>query len=105
MAFDKTNTAIAFVEDGIFNKEGVDALGKKPVLVVKANINGTEKEISLWFAKDKETGEYKVTTKGHKFLTGKVNDPFQGVDYNNRDASATPKPEFEKPQTSNDLPV
>ena len=56
MAFDKTNTAIAFIEDGLFNKDGVEALGNKPVISIKANIDGVEKEISLWFSKNKETG-------------------------------------------------
>ena len=102
MAFDKTNTAIVFVEDGLFNRDGVEALGKKPVIVVKANIDGVEKEISLWFAKDKETGQYKLTKQGNKMLTGKVTDPYQGEGFN--DASATSGPVFEKPQTSNDLP-
>ena len=76
MAFDKTNTAIVFVEDGLFNKDGVEALGKKPVIVVKANIDGVEKEISLWFSKSKETGDYNLTSKGAKFLTGKVKAPY-----------------------------
>jgi len=89
MAFDKTNTAIVFVEDGLFNKEGVEALGKKPVIVVKANIDGVEKEISLWFSKDKETGQYKLTTKGNKMLTGKVSDPYQGEGFNNDSTTAT----------------
>ena len=101
MAFDKTNTAIVFVEDGLFNKEGVEALGKKPVIVVKANIDGVEKEISLWFSKDKETGQYKLTTQGNKMLTGKVSDPYEGDGFS--DTSATPKPEFSKPQ-ENELP-
>ena len=26
--YDNTNTAIVFVEEGLFNKEGVEALGK-----------------------------------------------------------------------------
>ena len=94
-AFDKTNTAIVFVEDGLFNKDGVEALGNKPVIVVKANIDGKEKEISLWFSKDKETGQYKLTKQGNKMLTGKVSDPYQGDGF--ADASATPKPEFAKP--------
>ena len=101
MAFDKTNTAIVFVEDGLFNKEGVEALGNKPVIVVKANIDGKEKEISLWFSKDKETGEYRLTTQGNKMLTGKVSDPYEGDGFTN--SSATPKPEFTKAKT-NDLP-
>ena len=99
-AFDKTNTAIVFVEDGLFNKDGVEALGKKPVIVVKANIDGVEKEISLWFSKDKETGEYKLTQNGNKMLTGKVSDPYQGDGFS--DSSATPPPTFEKPK--NELP-
>ena len=100
-AFDKTNTAIVFVEDGLFNKEGVAALGKKPVIVVKANIDGVEKEISLWFSTDKETGEYRLTKQGNKMLTGKVSDPYEGDGF--ADASATKAPEFSKPET-NELP-
>ena len=94
MPFDKTNTAIVFVEDGLFNKEGVEALGNKPVIVVKANIDGVEKEISLWFSKDKETGQYKLTSQGNKMLTGKVSDPYQGDGFSQKDA--TPTPVFEK---------
>ena len=99
--FDKTNTAIVFVEDGLFNKEGVEALGNKPVIVVKANIDGVEKEISLWFSKDKATGQYKLTKQGNKMLTGKVSDPYEGDGFSDR--SATPTPEFSKTQTS-DIP-
>ena len=94
MKFDKTNTAIVFVEDGLFNKDGVEALGKKPVIVVKANIDGVDKEISLWFSTDKDTGQYKLTSQGNKMLTGKVSDPYQGDGF--KDKSATSKPEFEK---------
>ena len=93
-AFDKTNTAIVFVEDGLFNRDGVEALGNKPVIVVKANIDGVEKEISLWFSKDKETGQYKLTSQGNKMLTGKVSDPYQGDGFAQKDA--TPAPVFEK---------
>ena len=100
--FDKTNTAIVFVEDGLFNKEGVEALGSKPVIVVKANIDGVEKEISLWFSKDKESGQYKLTKKGNKMLTGKVADPYQGDGFAAK--SATPEPEFAEPETNNELP-
>ena len=99
-AFDKTNTAIVFVEDGLFNKEGVEALGNKPIIVVKANIDGVEKEISLWFSKDKETGQYKLTQKGNKMLTGKVSDPYQGDGFAQQ--NATPAPVFEK--TDEELP-
>ena len=104
MAYDNTNTAIAFVEDGLFNKDGVEALGTKPVLMVKANIDGVEKEISLWFSKDKETGQYRLTKQGNKFLTGKVADPYKGDGFS--DASATPAPEFSKPAVAkeNELP-
>ena len=101
MEYDNTNTAIVFVEDGLFNKEGVEALGKKPVIVVKANIDGQEKEISLWFAKDKETGQYRLTKNGNKMQTGKVSDPYQGEGFNDR--NATPKPDFSKAD-SNELP-
>ena len=100
--YDNTNTAIVFVEDGLFNKEGVEALGNKPVIVVKANIDGKDKEISLWFSKDKATGQYRLTKQGNKMLTGKVSDPYKGDGFS--DASATPKPEFEKSQTNNDIP-
>ena len=107
MEYDNKNTAIVFVENGLFNKDGVEALGKKPVIVVKANIDGKEKEISLWFSKDKETGQYKLTKQGNKMLTGKVSDPYKGDGFT--DASATSKPEFAKatatPLVSNeDLP-
>ena len=94
MAFDRTNTAIVFVEDGLFNKEGVEALGKKPVIVVKANIDGVEKEISLWFSTDKATGQYKLTQKGNKMLTGKVSDPYQGDGFKQQNTTAPPV--FEK---------
>ena len=89
--FDKTNTAIAFVSDGLFNKDGVEALGKKPVISIKANIDGVEKEISLWFSKSKETGEYNLTSKGTKFLTGKVKAPYVNEDlFEQKDATETP---------------
>ena len=100
MAFDKTNTAIVFVEDGLFNKDGVEALCKKPVIVVKANIDGVEKEISLWFSTDKATGQYKLTQKGNKMLTGKVSDPYQGDGFKQQDATAPPV--FE--ESSEELP-
>ena len=98
--FDKTNTAIAFVADGLFNKEGVESLGNKPVISIKANIDGVEKEISLWFSKNKETGEYNLTSKGTKFLTGQVKAPYVKEDlFEQQDA--TQEPVFEKP-VSND---
>ena len=101
MAFDKTNTAIAFVEDGLFNKDGVEALGNKPIIVVKANIDGVEKEISLWFSKDKETGQYKLTSQGNKFMTGQVKAPYVKEDlFEQQDV--TQEPVFEKPVTNPD---
>ena len=102
MDYDNTNTAIVFVEDGLFNKDGVEALGKKPVIVVKANVDGVEKEISLWFSKDKETGEYRLTKQGNKMLTGKVSAPYDGDGFT--ETSATPQPKFEKAQSNDDLP-
>ena len=97
--FDKTNTAIAFVEDGLFNKDGVEALGNKPVISIKANIDGVEKEISLWFSKNKETGEYNLTSQGNKFLTGQVKAPYVKDDsFAHQDA--TQEPVFEKPVSS-----
>jgi len=95
MAFDKTNTAIAFVENGLFNKDGVEALGNKPVISVKANIDGVEKEISLWFSKNKETGEYNLTSQGNKFLTGQVKAPYVKDDLFPQDA--TQEPVFSEP--------
>ena len=102
--FDKTNTAIAFVGDGLFNREGVEALGNKPVISIKANIDGVEKEISLWFSKNKETGEYNLTSKGTKFLTGQVKAPYVKEDlFEQKDA--TEAPVFEKPVSSDaDIP-
>ena len=100
MEYDNTNTAIVFVEDGIFSKEGVESLGNKPVIVVKANIDVQEKEISLWFAKDRETGQYKLTKNGNKMLTGKVSDPYQGDGFN--DANSTPAPQFSKAKANSD---
>ena len=99
--FDKTNTAIAFVEDGLFNREGVESLGNKPVISIKANIDGVEKEISLWFSKNKETGKYNLTSKGTKFLTGKVEAPYVKEDlFEQQDV--TQEPVFEKPVANPD---
>ena len=101
MAFDKTNTAIVFVEDGLFNKEGVESLGNKPVISIKANIDGVEKEISLWFSKSKETGEYNLTSKGTKFLTGQVKAPYVKEDlFEQQDA--TQEPVFSEPVATPD---
>ena len=102
--FDKTNTAIAFVEDGLFNKEGVESLGNKPVISIKANIDGVEKEISLWFSKNKETGEYNLTSKGTKFLTGQVKAPYVKEDlFEQQDA--TQEPVFSEPVANPDADI
>ena len=100
-AFDKTNTAIAFVEDGLFNKNGVEALGSKPVISIKVNIDGVDKEISLWFSKNKETGEYNLTSNGTKFLTGQVKAPYVKEElFAQRDA--TQAPVFSEPTANPD---
>ena len=102
--YDNTNTAIVFVEEGLFNKEGVEALGKKPVISVKANIDGVEKEISLWFSKNKETGEYNLTSQGNKFLTGRVEAPYVKEELF-AEKSATQQPVFEETASSDgDIP-
>jgi len=102
--FDKTNTAIAFVENGLFNKDGVEALGNKPVISVKANIDGVEKEISLWFSKNKETGEYNLTSQGNKFLTGQVKAPYVKDDlFAQQDA--TQEPVFSEPVANPDADI
>ena len=104
MAFDKTNTAIAFVEDGLFNREGVEALGNKPVISLQINIDGVEKEISLWFSKSKETGEYNLTSKGTKFLTGQVKAPYVKEDlFAHKDATETPV--FSEPVANPDADI
>ena len=107
MAFDNTNTAIAFVEQGLFNKEKIEEMfnnGNKPVIVIKVNVNGVEKEISMWFSKDKNTGEYNTTKQGIKFLTGKVKEPYKSPGYSKENSTATPPPSFDKPQHT-PLPV
>ena len=104
MAFDKTNTAIAFVEDGLFNREGVESLGSKPVISIKANIDGVEKEISLWFSKSKETGDYNLTSKGAKFLTGQVKAPYVKED-SFKQQEATQEPVFSEPVSNQDADI
>lgn len=78
--YDNTNTALAFVDEGLFNKAGVEAKGRNPILTIKVNFDGVEKEIGLWFSTDKETGQYRVTKNGSKMLTGKVKEPFKKQD-------------------------
>ena len=57
-------------------------------------INGQKMYIAAWI----NTAE-----SGKKYLSLSFSAPSTDAKYN-KDASATPKPEFEKPQTSNDLP-
>ena len=78
----KPNTAKVFVENGIFNRTGVENLQalKKPIIKVKANIDGKDVEIPLYFkmvwVNDVPTNEYFVTTNGNKMLSGKVELPY-----------------------------
>jgi len=80
----KPNTAKVFVENGIFNKTGVENLQaqRKPIIKVKANVDGKDVEIALYFkmvydeVAERYTDEYFVTTNGNKMLKGKVEDPY-----------------------------
>ena len=80
----KPNTAKVFVENGIFNKTGVENLQaqRKPIIKVKANVDGKDVEIALYFkmvydeTAERYTDEYFVTTNGNKMLKGKVEDPY-----------------------------
>jgi len=87
--YDNTNTALAFVDEGLFSAKGVEAKGKSPILTIKVNFDGVEKEIGLWFSTDKDTGQYRLTKNGSKMLTGKVKDPYQSQ---NTQQGATPQP-------------
>jgi fructose-1-phosphate kinase PfkB-like protein len=82
--YDTTNTAIAYIENGLFAKSGVENLQaqKKPILKLKVNVDGKDVEIALYFKMvyDTNTGsftdQYKVTSTGSKMLKGDVGDPF-----------------------------
>jgi len=83
MAYEtKPNTAKVFVENGLFSKQGVESLieQNKPILKVKVNIDGVDKEIALYFdvvwENDKPTKELKITRTGNKMLSGKITDPW-----------------------------
>ena len=84
MQYDPTNKAIVYVETGIFNRAGVEKLQalKKPIIKVKANVDGKDVEIALYFkmvydeAAERYTDEYFVTTNGNKMLKGKVENPY-----------------------------
>ena len=93
----KPNTAKVFVENGIFNKTGVENLQaqRKPIIKVKANVDGKDVEIALYFkmvydeVAERYTDEYFVTTNGNKMLKGKVEDPYVA------NTNDTQKEEFE----------
>jgi len=82
--YDNTNTAIAYIENGLFAKAGVENLQaqRKPILKVKINVDGKDVEVALYFKMiyDETTGsftnQYKVTSAGNKMLTGKVLPPY-----------------------------
>ena len=82
--YDTTNKAVAFVENGIFAKAGVENLQaqRKPIIKVIANVDGKDVEIALYFAMvyDEATGsftdQYKLTRTGSKMLKGKVQAPY-----------------------------
>lgn len=82
--YDKTNKAIVYVENGIFNRQGVEQLmsQRKPIIKVKANVDGKDVEMALYFSMvyDEATGsftdQYKVTSTGSKMLKGKVTEPW-----------------------------
>tara|TARA_R100001244_G_scaffold67113_2_gene55037 strand:+ start:333 stop:674 length:342 start_codon:yes stop_codon:yes gene_type:complete len=80
----KPNTAVVYVENGIFNKAGVENLQAqgKPIIKVKMNVDGKDLEIPLWFkmvwdeATNQSTNQFFVTSSGSKMLKGKVELPF-----------------------------
>ena len=82
--FDTTNKAVIYVENGIFNKQGIEALmsTKKPIIKVKLNVAGKDLEIPFWFkmewddATKSHTDKFYVTSTGSKMLKGDVGDPF-----------------------------
>ena len=86
----KPNTAVVFIESGIFNKTGVENLQAqgKPIIKVKANVDGKDVEIPLYFkmvwddATGNPTDQYFVTSRGNKMLKGYVGDPYDGGNAN-----------------------
>lgn len=79
----KPNTAIVYVENGIFNREGVEQVmaSNKPIIKVRMNVEGKDLEIPLYFKMvwDDATGgfsdQFFVTSTGSKMLKGKVELP------------------------------
>ena len=86
--FDPTNKARVFVEKGIFNKAGVEALAARnlPPVKVYMNVDGVELQVSLYFdmvwKNGVPTSEYKLTRNGDKMLKGKAEPKYvaQAVD-------------------------
>ncbi len=78
MPFDKTNTAIIFVDNGLFCAKAIKEKkenGNPPVIKASLNIDGVEKEVAFWFSTNRETGQYNLTKAGNKMLTGQIKDP------------------------------
>lgn len=79
----KPNTAIVYVENGIFSREGVEQVmsNGKPIIKVRMNVDGKDLEIPLYFKMvwDDAIGgfsnEFFVTSTGSKMLKGKVELP------------------------------
>lgn len=79
----KPNTAIVYVENGIFSREGVEQIMStgKPIIKVRMNVEGKDLEIPLYFKMvwDDAVGgfsdEFFVTSTGSKMLKGKVELP------------------------------
>lgn len=77
------NTASVFVQNGIFNREGVEQLMQRniPIIKVKMNVDGKQLEIPLYFkmvwddATKSYTNQFYVTSAGSKMLKGKVELP------------------------------
>ena len=93
--YDNTNTAIAYIENGLFAKSGVENLQaqKKPILKLKVYVDGKDVEIALYFKMvyDTNTGsftdQYKVTSTGSKMLGGKVVPPWVADAVNSVDSN------------------
>jgi len=81
--FDATNKAVIYLENGIFNKQAIEALIStgKPIIKVKMNVDGKDLEIPFWFkmkwddATRSHTDQFFITSIGNKMLQGKIGDP------------------------------
>lgn len=81
MEYDNTNTIAIF-------KNKNKASDKAPDYRGKLNVDGVDKEVSLWLRESAKTGE--------KFMSGKISDPY------NADKKETPQKA--KPSFDEDLP-